>query len=292
MKHYVLFNPLAGKGLSKERASSLELENSTLIDMTELGDYRELFNSLEQDDVVVICGGDGTLNRFANDTDGIEIRNDILYCACGTGNDFLKDIGKEETELFKVNEYLENLPTVEVNGKSYRFLNGVGYGIDGYCCEVGDKLKAEGKKVNYTSIAIKGLLFHFKPTNATVTVDGVSHQYKRVWIAPAMNGRFYGGGMMPTPAQNRLSEERDLSVMIWHGSGKLKTLMAFPSLFKGEHIKHEKMISVLTGKEITVEFDRPTALQIDGETVLGVTRYTAKKPQGVAVLMGASDNEV
>ena len=29
------------------------------------------------------------------------------------------------------------------------------------------------------------------------------------------------------------------------------------------------------GKEITVIFDRPTTLQIDGETILGVTEYTA-----------------
>ena len=64
--------------------------------------------------------------------------------------------------------------------------------------------------------------------------------------------------------------------MIFHGSGKLKTLMIFPSLFKGEHVKHTKHVDVLTGREITVEFDRPVALQIDGETVLGVSSYTAK----------------
>ena len=59
------------------------------------------------------------------------------------------------------------------------------------------------------------------------------------------------------------------------GSGKLKTLMVFPSIFKGEHVKHTEMCQVLTGREITVEFDQPTALQIDGETILGVTQYTA-----------------
>ena len=44
-----------------------------------------------------------------------------------------------------------------------RFINGIGFGIDGYCCEVGDQLKAKSDKpVNYASIAIKGLLFHYK----------------------------------------------------------------------------------------------------------------------------------
>lgn len=57
------------------------------------------------------------------------------------------------------------------------------------------------------------------------------------------------------------------------GSGKLKTLMIFHSIFKGEHISHNKQVEILTGHDITVEFDRPTALQIDAETVLGVTQY-------------------
>ncbi len=32
----------------------------------------------------------------------------------------------------------------------------------------------------------------------------------------------------------------------------------------------------MKGKEITVRFDRPVALQIDGETVLAVSEYTVK----------------
>ena len=128
---------------------------------------------------------------------------------------------------------------VTVNGKTYRFLNGIGYGIDGYCCEVGDKLRetTEGN-INYTAIAIKGLLFHYKPTDATVTVDGVKHKFKRVWLAPTMNGKFYGGGMMPTPNQDRTVGK--LSVMVYHNLGKLKALMVFPSIFKCKHVKQKK----------------------------------------------------
>jgi len=88
-----------------------------------------------------------------------------------------------------------------------------------------------------------------------------------------MNGRFYGGGMMPTPEQVRNGGK--LSTMLFHGSGKIKTLAIFPSIFKGEHVKHTDCVTVLEGKTITVEFDSPRALQIDGETILGVTSYTA-----------------
>lgn len=278
MKYYALFNPFAGNGKCLQDVKLLEenYKDIDLIDMTTVS-YEEFFGGLEADDTVIICGGDGTLNRFVNDTFGIDIGNDILYYPVGTGNDFAHDLGKKAGDLpFKINEYLTDLPYVYVNGQKHLFLNGIGYGIDGYCCEVGDRLKEKSDKpVNYTSIAIKGLLFHFKRPNATAIVDGKEHSYKKVWLAPAMNGRFYGGGMMPAPEQDRLNKERTISLVALFGSGKLKTLLVFPSLFKGEHVKHTEMVEIIKGHDITVRFDRPTALQIDGETVLNVTEYRA-----------------
>ena len=275
-KGYVIYNPLAGNGKAKEDSQLLQMvldEQLEYYDMTRITNYGAFISGMEKEDYLVIVGGDGTLNRFVNDTDGLEIAQEILYFPTGTGNDFVKDVGMGENP-HPITAYLKDLPSVEVKGKRYRFINGVGFGIDGYCCQVGDELrKIPGKKVNYTGIAIKGLLFHFAPRNATVTVDGKEYAYNKVWIAPTMHGRFYGGGMIPTPKQDRTSGK--LSLMLFHGAGRLRTLCVFPSIFKGEHIKHTKMVAVHTGKEITVEFDRPTPLQIDGETILGVTQYTA-----------------
>jgi len=276
-KGYVIYNPLAGNGKAGEDAQLLQMildEELEYYDMTRITNYGAFIGGMEQEDYLVIVGGDGTLNRFANDTDGLKITQEILYYPTGTGNDFAKDMGMGENPRL-ITQNLKNLPTVEVNGKHYRFINGVGFGIDGYCCQVGDELrKIPGKKVNYTGIAIKGLLFHFAPRSAKVTVDGKEYAYKKVWIAPTMHGRYYGGGMIPIPQQDRTSGR--LSVMLFHGAGRLRTLCVFPSIFKGEHIKHTKMVAVHTGQEITVEFDRPTPLQIDGETVLNVTKYTVK----------------
>ena len=275
-KGYVIYNPLAGNGKAKEDAQLLQMlldEELEYYDMNRITNYGAFISGMEREDYLVIVGGDGTLNRFVNDTNGLEIAQEIVYYPTGTGNDFAKDVGMGENPL-PITAYLKDLPTVEVNGKRYRFINGVGFGIDGYCCEVGDELrKIPGKKVNYTGIAIKGLLFHFAPRNAKVTVDGKEYAYKKVWIAPTMHGKFYGGGMIPTPKQDRDSGK--LSLMLFHGAGRIRTLCVFPSIFKGEHVKHTKMVAVHTGKEITVEFDRPTPLQIDGETILGVTQYTA-----------------
>ena len=281
MKHYILFNPFSGNGGSLARAEELQKQygEAEIVDVTSITSYEDLLSPLNEDDVVVLCGGDGTLNRFANETYNIDYKCDVLFAAMGTGNDFLADLEKtREGAPFSVKKYLRDLPTVTVNGKTSYFLNGVGYGIDGYCCEVGDRQKLEkpSEPVNYTGIAIKGLLGKFKPANAKVTVDGVEYSFKKVWLAPTMHGRYYGGGMICAPEQDRLAEDKMNTLVVWHSSGKLSTLMAFPSIFKGEHVKKTKMIKVIKGHEITVEFDRPCALQIDGETVLNVTTYTAK----------------
>lgn len=286
-KGYVLYNPQAGNGECEEDARRLETtlqDEVQFFDITRITNYAAFLGGMEKDDYLIIAGGDGTLNRFANDTAGIEIEQDILYLPSGTGNDFARDLEKEAvSEPFLVTRYLKELPLVEVRGKKYRFINGVGFGIDGYCCQVGDEQKKiPGKKVNYTMIAIKGLLFHFNARNAKVTVDGKEYTYEKVWIAPVMHGRFYGGGMMAAPEQDRTAQNRKLSLMMFHGAGRLRTLCVFPGIFKGTHVKHTNMVAVHTGHEITVEFDRPTPLQIDGETILDVTCYTARSAKCAA----------
>lgn len=277
---YVLYNEKAGTGKIADALQTLKYDlpgKLKLVDVLKLTDYAAFVKELTAEDYVVVAGGDGTLNRFVNNVEGLELPCDVLYFPAGSGNDFARDLGKETTDKpFSVKQWICDLPKVKVNGNTYRFLNGVGYGIDGYCCQMGDVLRAiPGKKVDYTAIAIKGLLFHYKPTTAKVTVDGVTTTHDHVWLAPTMHGRYYGGGMYPTPGQERSKGDGKLSVMVYRSRSKLVALIVFPSLFKGEHVKHKKQVKIFSGSEITVEFDRPAPLQVDGETILNVTSYTA-----------------
>ena len=273
---YVLYNELSNNGNGKASATALceELkENYTLIDVRGL-DYVTFLKGLNADDEVYLVGGDGTLNYFINAIGDYQPTNNIYLRRAGSGNDFFTDVGAENTVC--INEYIKDLPTVYKKENEKKFINGIGYGIDGYCCEVADKIRetSPNKKIDHTGIDIKGLLFHFKRVTATVTVDGVTTVHKNVWLTPTMKGRYYGGGMMVAPKQDR--KDGQLSVVVFRGKSKLHTLMVFPSIFKGEHVKHEKMVKIFKGKEIEVSFDKPTALQIDGETVLGVTSYKVK----------------
>jgi diacylglycerol kinase family enzyme len=269
-----------GKGgdAQPELEKIFEGQELKFIDITSVSNAADSCRMLSDGDKIIIAGGDGTLSRFVNDVYDLQLQNEIFFYTCGSGNDFLNDVRERcqiKDNLIPMNEFMKNLPLVTVNGKSSRFINGIGYGIDGYCCEEGDRIRENSnKKVDYTAIAIKGLLGKFKPRNAKVTVDGVTTEYKKVWLAPTMIGRFFGGGMMITPKQDRLNAEHVVSSVVVHDAGKLKILTVFPKIFKGKHVSHTDIYEVKLGHEIRVEFDKPCALQVDGETYLNVKYYT------------------
>ena len=284
-KYRVLYNPKSGNGRGETDVRKLEKiwPEAKFIynNITAIPNVPEHLATIPEDEKIILAGGDGTVNHFINDIGGKDPGREILYFATGTGNDFLNDIGIEHgAPPFRLNEYIINLPVVYVNGLEKYFLNGIGYGIDGYCCEIGDKIReTSDKPVNYTAIAIKGLIYGYRRTRAEIAIDGQRKSYKKVWLSPTMKGRYIGGGMMIAPQQDRLSADGAVSLMVMRCWSKLKTLIIFPSIFKGEHVKHTKVVDIFSGYDIHVKFDRPTALQIDGETVLGVTEYRVKAPR-------------
>ena len=141
MSTYVLFNMASGNGRGKEKADELKVflrgKKAVYKDITKIKDWSSFFADLSfREDEVIICGGDGTLNHFINDTDGLKYNIPLYYYPTGSGNDFWNDIGKKPGDNpIRIEQYLKDLPFVEVNGMKMRFLNGIGYGIDGYCCE-------------------------------------------------------------------------------------------------------------------------------------------------------------
>ena len=280
--NYLIYNPQAKEGKCKEIAESLKVKLEP--SFPELGmiplknfDWDAFCKTLKATDNVILLGGDGTLNRIVNSLGHSSFVCPVYFAEVGTGNDFVKDIEEEKdpkTGLFRINDYIENLPYVEVKGKTYRFLNGIGFGIDGECCVKAEEMKAEGTEdINYSSITVKLLLHGYTPRNAKVVVDGREYQFKKVYIASSMNGRYYGGGMKVAPEQKRGSGK--ITFVSVFGKGKIGTFLMFPGIFKGTHLKNKRNAIALVGKCIEVTFDKPTGLQIDGEVINDVLTYKA-----------------
>ena len=282
---HILYNPKSNCGKDFENVLNsvkdyYKNEEQNAVDITTVEDTKALFDTFDDSDDVVLVGGDGTLNVLCNNLRGYDIKNRLFLFKAGSGNDFLRDVELslegDDAKVVQINEYINNLPVVTVKGKEYLFINNVGYGIDGKVCTAAEDERAKGKKeINYTTLSIKLLLTSYKSNGAKVTVDGVTKEFKKVWLAPVMNGLFYGGGMMPAPQQDRKGDS--LSCCVIHSTNAIQTLIIFPSLFKGEHIKYKKKVEVMSGREIKVEFDAPQDVQIDGEIIRDVTEISAKK---------------
>lgn len=287
MIYRILYNPTAGNGTGEAQTNKLNsiLQGDHLFfyNVLNIQDYPALFSGFGKDDRILVSGGDGTLNHFVNDTINMDIQQEVYFFPCGSGNDFVRDLDLlDANEPILVTPYLKNLPEVTAGGKKKRFINGIGYGLDGYTCEMIDKKRETSKHLNYKLIALKGLLWAFKPKRATIIVDGKKFTYEKTWLVPTMQGRYFGGGVMPTPDQNRQNEEHTVSVAIMEGVSPIKAVTIFPSMSKGTHVKHTECIHIFKGHEVEVVFDEPCAMQIDGEVVLGVNGYTVRSAAALA----------
>ena len=91
-----------------------------------------------------------------------------------------------------------------------------------------------------------------------------------------MQGKYFGGGVMIAPHQDRLNADNTVSVVVVSCKSRLKLITVFPSIFKGKHLKYTDIVHVFTGKSVSVEVDEPSALQVDGDPMTGVTSYTVE----------------
>lgn len=272
---YILYNSLSNNGRGEEEAGKIPLggeKEVEYVDVIAVDNYPDFYEMIG-DSKLILVGGDGTLHNFINNLPKEYYDRDVYYYPGGSGNDFANDIDfKPENGPILLNPYIKHLPSVTLKGVTRKFLNNVGFGIDGYCCEKGDEhRKKSNRPVNYTVIALKGFLYDYKPGRAHIEADGKVYDYENVWMAPAMNGRFYGGGMMVTPMQDRNNPEHTVTLAVVHNKNKFRLLSKFPKIFEGKHVGYTDIVEFKEHvRHAVIEFETPTSVQIDGETYLNV----------------------
>ena len=77
-KAYILYNPKAGSGSIQDDLDALEVivdDDIVFVDLTKSEMPQCVLTELEEDDYIILCGGDGTVNRFVNELDGVDIPN-------------------------------------------------------------------------------------------------------------------------------------------------------------------------------------------------------------------------
>jgi len=275
---YILFNPLANGGHGDRGVGRVEdalrAEEPKTMDITGM-DTGAFLRGLSGEDKVILCGGDGTINRLVNDLDGKAPEVPIHVWRFGTGNDFIRDTaGKNGPNTVLLNDYMGNLPLAEFSGQRRFFLNGCSLGVDAEVCRAMEENRLKPKKSGYAATAVSAFFKNFRPVRGRVTVDGESREFDKIWMAGVMNGHYQGGGMKFAPDQDRNGDT--VTSLVWHGTSAFGTLLHFPFVIPGKHTGFS-FCKMRTGHEVTVELEEPCWLQMDGEVFGDVTGYTIRK---------------
>ena len=212
--------------------------------------------------VIVACGGDGTLHEILNGFENFE-NNSLALIPVGTGNDFATSANIPTDTKKAVNVILNCEPRyidyIQLSS-GVRSINAVGMGIDV------DVLKrayggSNAKKSKYLHALIVSLL-QFKSYDFTVKYDGKEESHCGL-IAALGNGKQFGGGIkLFNGAQ---ISDGYLNLVIADFVSRSAILGAFMKLMAGKPEKIKQITSVKTRSATFIYHGGEFAIQADGE---------------------------
>ena len=265
--YYVLYNPMSNKGLSNKEVEKLVNQLSkedevVMVSVLEVhGSEREFISKVKQEEKVVICGGDGTVNRFLNALIDFEFNCRLFVFQCGSGNDLAREFEKQK--MFEITNLVHRLPHAIINGeKKIVFINGIGMGFDAVVCAKKEEAYKSGVKKGYTSIVMETFK-EYDRYSCDLEIDGKDYHFDDVWCFVVNHGKYFGGGMKIAPKADRYDDLLDFCII--HGLSKAKFLTLFPTIFMGTHIKHEDYVTYIQCKNLKVKKIGAHILQADGE---------------------------
>ena len=264
----LIYNPLSRNGNDPKFIDKIEkkikkkTKSVKRVNVLDIKNVKDFIAQLNDNDRIIIVGGDGTLNRIVNEIYDIDYQQKIYMYQAGTGNDFIRSL-KNKHKLVHITPYLKKLPTITYENKTKYFLNGAGLGLDGYVIRLVDQSKHKKNKLNYFRCAIEGFK-KFKPVSATFTIDGKTYHENKLWFISALNAAYQGGGMKMAPHAKR--DEDMLDLLVIKNLSKFLLFVIFPTIYIGLHIKFKKYVKVYKGKDIEVSINQDTYMQVDGES--------------------------
>jgi YegS/Rv2252/BmrU family lipid kinase len=253
----------------ERRARELGLAGETLTS-ERAGQLTELARGVARDGrLVVVVGGDGTLNEVVNGLAGSDAELAVL--PNGTGQDFGRthaiptrfddavavavggvaravDLGRAtfQTPGGEQSRVFANVGSVGMSGAVARRANSMSKALG-------------GRATFYYALAREFAVW--KNTEVTVTHDG-GERRGRMHDVILANGRWHGGGMKLAPDAS--PEDGLFDVVLIGDVTKLDFITTSPKLYKGGHVHHPR-IDVLRSATVTVDAAVPLPLELDGE---------------------------
>lgn len=235
----------------------------------------------KQVDLVIVGGGDGTLNAAVDGLVDTQLPLGIL--PMGTANDLARTLGiptslEEACEVIADGQ-LQRIDLGWVNGKHFFNVASLGLSV-----QITQKLTKKAKRrwgiLAYAFTAMQAI-WNTRPFSAEIRIHGKSIRVKTIQIAVG-NGRYYGGGMTVVHDATIDDQRLDLySIELRHW---WQILALLPAMRRGRHTSFSG-VRALHGQEIEVYTRKPRPLNTDGEISTYTPAHFRVIPHALVVLV-------
>ncbi len=235
-------------------------------------------------ELVVACGGDGTIGEVAAGLLGSDAT--LAALPFGTGNDFCRTLGfGVDMEAALAVLSTGRRTTLDAIGWKTETCDGLAINVCGcgFDAMVADRINRGFRMLSGTAAYVGGVLDTlrtFKPMTLKLTIDDEKIEVGAMLCAIA-NAQSYGGGMKIAP--NAAIDDGWLDVIVVQEVGRLEFLKAFRSVFAGTHLNHPRVMS-WRARRIVVESQAPVPTLADGELIGQTPVKFEVKPAALTIL--------
>jgi diacylglycerol kinase (ATP) len=222
-----------------------------------------------QDSLLVVFGGDGTVNEVVNGVAGTGAELAVL--PGGTGQDFGRTHGIPSSFDDAVRVAIDgetrtiDLGRVECEGGTSRFFaNVASAGMSGAVARRANGMtKRFGGRATFF-YALTREFVAWQNTNVVLEFDDDVRREGPLHDVIVANGRFHGGGMKLAPDAKQ--DDGLFDVVTIGDVTKLDFVTTAPKLYSGRYLSHQR-VELLRSATVSVSAAEPLPLEADGETV-------------------------
>ena len=231
-------------------------------------------------DMVIIGGGDGTLNAAAPALADTGLPLAIL--PLGTANDLARSLGipldVREAARLAVTGRVRRIDLGEVNGVPFFNVASIGMSVE-LARELTREMKQRWGTLGYAVAALR-VARRMAPFRADIRIDGTVHRVKTVQLGIG-NGRHYGGGM--TVEENAALDDGQLDVYSIDLRGWWEWPLLYPSFRRGRHGTW-KNVHTWYCRDVEIVTRRRMPVNTDGEITTRTPARFRVRPGAVAVV--------
>ncbi|HEY9749137.1 MAG TPA: lipid kinase [Allocoleopsis sp.] len=267
------------QAISQLQALDFELFEESTAKPQQLSDIIRRYR--DRVDLVIVGGGDGTLNAAIEGLVDTQLPLGIL--PLGTANDLARTLRIPQS-LPKACELIakghsQRIDLGRVNDKHFFNVASLGLSV-----QITNQLDKKAKRVwgvlAYAATAIR-VVWRARPFWAEIRLSGESIRVRTIQIAVG-NGRYYGGGM--TVADDAAINDQRLDLYSLECRHWWQIILLLPAIWKGRH-GDWSAVRTLEGKEFEVYTRKPQPINADGEIVTYTPATFRLVPKAIAVFV-------